>query len=135
MTATPSAASGQEHKGPPVPRVHVSRKALLCRLLTYLPDAGFAADPVGILAVVGSDVAWELVPSGGAEGWVRRLQEAGAIDGEVVRSWERQANGIAWAIGITEVSLDGSAGELRALVSTSFEELLAERTLMREERP
>ncbi len=108
---------------------------LLCRLLAYLPAAGFAADPVGVLAVSGSDVAFELVPADAAEAWGRRLHEVGAIDDGVVRSWERQANGVSFAVDVTEAPADGSPGSLRVLVSGAFEELLVERALMREELP
>ena len=107
--------------------------ALLCRLFAYLPAAGFAADPVGVLAVSGSEVAFELVPTEAAEGWARRLRDVGALDGGVVRSWERRANGVSFAVDVTEVPADGSSGSLRDLVSAAFEELLVERALMREE--
>lgn len=109
--------------------------ALLCRLLAYLPEAGFAAAPVGILAVSGSDVAFELVPTDAAEGWACTLRDAGAIDGGVVRSWEREANGVSFAVDVTEVRFDGSPAGLRDLASGAFEELLVVRALMREELP
>ena len=112
-----------------------TRGALLCRLLAYLPAAGFAADPIGVLAVSGSAVVFELVPADAAEGWARRLRYAGTIDGGVVRSWERQANGVSFAVDVTEVRFDGSTESLRDLVSSAFEELLVERALMREELP
>ena len=109
------------------------RDALVCRLLAYHPDAGFAADPVGVLAVSGSDVAFELVPGQAAEGWARRLHGAGAVDEAALRSWHRNANGVALALDIAEVPFVGSAEDLRHLVAAAFEELLVERTLMREE--
>ncbi len=108
---------------------------LLCRLLAYLPEAGFAADPVGVLAVRGTDVAFELVPADEAEGWARRLADAGSLDVDVVRSWERRANGVSWAIRVTEVPPVGSPDGMRSLVSVAFEELLVERALVREEIP
>jgi hypothetical protein len=107
--------------------------ALLCRLLAYLPEAGFAADPVGILAVSGSNATFELVPSDVAEGWACRLREPGRIDDRLVRSWERRANGVSHAIHVTEVPSDGTPASLRELVSVAFEKLLVERALMREE--
>ena len=109
--------------------------ALLCRLLAYLPKAGFAADPVGILAVSGSNATFELVPSDVAQGWARRLREPGPIDYRVVRSWERRANGVSLAIDVTEVASEGTPASLHELVSAAFEELLVERALMREELP
>ena len=107
--------------------------ALLCRLLAYLPEAGFAAEPIGILAVSGSDATFELVPTDAAEGWARRLREAGPIDDRLVRSWERRANGVSHAIHVTEVPSEGTPASLRELVSAAFEGLLVERALMREE--
>jgi hypothetical protein len=107
---------------------------LLCRLLAYLPEAGFAADPVGVLAVRGTDVAFELVPADEAEGWARRLAAA-VVDADAVRSWERRANGMSWAIRVTEVPAADSLDGMRALVSAAFEELLVERALVREEIP
>ena len=112
-----------------------TRGALLCRLLAYLPAAGFAADPIGVVAVSGSAVAFELIPADAAEGWARRLRDAGTINGGVVRSWERQANGVSFAVDVTEAPADGLPGSLRVLVSGAFEELLVERALMREELP
>ena len=112
-----------------------AHRALLCRLLAYLPAAGFAAEPVGVLAVSGSDVALELVPTEAAEGWGRRLRDAGVITAGLVRSWEGQANGVSFAIDVIGVSFDGSSEKLRDLVSGAFEELLVARALMREELP
>jgi hypothetical protein len=112
-----------------------AHRSLLCRLLAYLPKAGFAADPVGILAVSGSDVAFELVPTDAADGWARTLRDVGTINGGLIRSWERQANGVSFAIDVTEVSFDGSSEKLRDLVSAAFEELLGERALIREGLP
>jgi len=116
-------------------RSQVARKALLCRLFAYLPEAAFAADPVGVLAVSGPDVAFELVPAEAAENWGRRLRDAGAVDPDLVRSWERQANGASWGIDVAEVPFEGTPEGVRALVSVAFEELLVERALMREELP
>ena len=112
-----------------------SRPALLCRLFAYLPDAGFAADPIGVLGVVGSVVAVELVPGEVSEAWARRLRDAGSLDPNAMRSWEREANGVSWAVSVTEIDLDRSPEQLRDLVSGAFEELLVERALMREELP
>jgi hypothetical protein len=112
------------------------RDALVCRLLAYHAGAGFAAEPIGVLAVSGSEVIYELVPSDIAEGWACRLRDAGSsLDADAVRAWQRQANGVSWVIDVTEVNFDGTGEGLRALVWSAFEELLVERALMREELP
>ena len=119
----------------PLAQPRAARTVFLCRLFAYLPEAGFAADPIGVLAVSGSDAASELVSTEAAEGWARRLRDTSSLDPDVVRSWEREANGVSWAVHVTEVRFDSPPGALRDLVSAAFEELLVERALMREELP
>jgi hypothetical protein len=110
-------------------------EALVCRLLAYHPDAGFAVDPVGVLAVSESEWAFELVPTEGAEGWVRRLGAGATVDRNVVRSWQRQANGVSWGLDVRTTTFDGTAKGLHSVVPAAFEELLVERALIREELP